>query len=54
MRVRILTYSVANPEAKTQGKAIDWNDSSDRKWLQNHMHWAMHNEHGVALQPESN
>lgn len=34
-------------------KVIDWNDSSDRKWLQNHTHWAMMNGASVKLTPES-
>jgi hypothetical protein len=34
-----------NPEVK----AIDWNDSSDRKWLMSHLHWAMHNGQEVRL-----
>lgn len=36
-------------------KSIDWSDSSDRKWLTNHMHWAMNNGQTVTLIPmESN
>lgn len=36
-------------------KQIDWNNSSDRKWLMNHLHWAMNNRTGVKLWPtESN
>jgi hypothetical protein len=36
-------------------KTIDWKNSSDRKWLMNHMHWAMHNSRLVDLSPvESN
>ena len=36
-------------------KSIDWNDSSDRKWLMNHLHWAMNNGRQVRLVgPESN
>lgn len=37
--------SYTQPETKS----IDWNDSSDRKWLQNHLHWAMHNGREVRL-----
>lgn len=33
-------------------KTINWQDSSDRKWLMNHMHWAMHNNRTVTLIPE--
>lgn len=36
-------------------KVINWNNSSDRKWLMNHLHWAMHNSRLVDLSPvESN
>lgn len=34
-----------NPECKS----IDWNDSSDRKWLTSHLHWAMNNGMEVRL-----
>lgn len=30
-------------------KIIDWTNSSDRKWLTNHLHWAMHNNRTVTL-----
>ena len=33
---------------------IDWKNSSDRKWLMSHMHWALNNQHSVTLTPESN
>lgn len=32
-------------------KTIDWTNSSDRKWLMNHIHWAMNNSHSVHLAP---
>lgn len=34
-------------------KNINWNDSSDRKWLMNHLHWAMNNGHRVSLEPRA-
>lgn len=34
-------------------KSINWNNSSDRKWLTNHMHWAMHNDRIVTIAPHS-
>lgn len=34
-------------------KKINWNDSSDRKWLMNHLHWAMTNDNSVTLTPAS-
>ena len=33
-------------------KTVDWSDSSDRKWLMNHMHWAMNNDKSVQLTPD--
>lgn len=30
-------------------KQIDWNNSSDRKWLMSHLHWAMLNGRGIQL-----
>jgi hypothetical protein len=32
-------------------KAINWNDRSDRKWLDSHLHWAMNNGKAVELVP---
>jgi len=32
-------------------KVIDWNNSSDRKWLANHTHWAMTNDKLVIYMP---
>lgn len=32
-------------------KIIDHNNSSDRKWMMNHIHWAMRNSRTVALRP---
>lgn len=34
---------------RAEYKAIDWNDSSDRKWLMNHLHWAMNNGRQIRL-----
>ena len=55
MQVSVTTIDVANPETAKQ-KQINWRDSSDRKWLTNHLHWAMHNNQEVSLAPvdESN
>ena len=30
-------------------KLINWNNSSDRKWLMNHLHWAVNNSHQVII-----
>lgn len=53
MKVSIFTVSIDN---QTDGvrKVINWRNSSDRKWLTNHLHWAMHNNHEVSIAPESN
>lgn len=54
MKVTIKT-SVPFAPGLTAQKLIDWNNSSDRKWLVNHLHWAMNNERNVTLTPmESN
>jgi len=34
-------------------KSIDWNYSSDRKWLTSHLHWALHNSRQIIITPES-
>lgn len=56
MRVTITTQPRLNyskPRGGRSGnpdcKSIDWNDSSDRKWLMNHLHWAMHNGQEVRI-----
>jgi hypothetical protein len=36
----------------TAQKQIDWNDSSDRKWLVSHQHWAIMNGYAIVLIPE--
>lgn len=33
-------------------KVFDWNNSSDRKWFVNHLHWAMHNNRKVDMFPQ--
>jgi hypothetical protein len=37
------------PEGSGETKLIDYNDSSDRKWLDNHVTWSMHNGRIVSL-----
>jgi hypothetical protein len=64
MRVHILTESLkARQVAGTDyskpqftylsAKQIDWNDSSDRKWLMNHLHHCMMNGKKVTLTPDN-
>lgn len=50
-----VTVTTAPLEAgcSSESKIIDWRNSSDRKWLMNHLHWAMNNKQLVALTPES-
>jgi hypothetical protein len=47
--VDVMTLDQRNPRHASQCKKIDWNDSSDRKWLMNHLHWAMNNSRSVTL-----
>lgn len=54
MRVNIHTCPLGEPDFAASRKDINWNDSSDRKWLTNHMHWAMNNHQVVTLTPISN
>jgi hypothetical protein len=51
--VRIVTQRSDGTE---EAKEIDWNKSSDKKWLMTrHLHWAILNGHSVTLFiPESN
>jgi hypothetical protein len=50
---REVVVITTTPDASTTGgiKLINWNDSSDRKWLMNHLHWAMTNGRQVQLAP---
>lgn len=62
MNVRVITNEIRrspsgrvlgiNPDAN-ESKRINWNNSSDRKWLVNHMHWAIHNDREVSIYRES-
>lgn len=63
MRVSISTqnkldcrYPNGNQSGNPDIKHIDWGNSSDRKWLMNHLHWAVHNGKQVRITPlnESN
>lgn len=51
LRVSVETFREADEFDSL--KSIDWNNSSDRKWLVNHMHWALHNSRQVIITPES-
>lgn len=58
--VRITSYRETlldgvTPCAPSQelAKTIDWNNSSDRKWLMNHLHWSVKNGRIVTLYPEN-
>ena len=47
--VEVIVRTATLPESKH----IDWGNASDRKWLQNHLHWAMMNHHCVTLSRKS-
>jgi hypothetical protein len=58
MEVTISTQPVKDYRQRNLGrpnnptvKRIDWSNSSDRKWLTNHLHWAMNNDHEVVIFP---
>lgn len=58
MKVRICTNHKLDASQRlgdgytpAETKSIDWTDSSDRKWLANHLHWAMNNDRAVTLIP---
>lgn len=56
MKVRVGSFDLARKSftERGDGKRIEWSDSSDRKWLMNHLHWAMNNGVEITLSPESN
>lgn len=43
--------SVDQRDVLESSKHIDHANSSDRKWLTNHIHWAMRNHRVVTLSP---
>lgn len=47
--VRVRTITDKSPLTTESEKLINWHDSSDRKWLTNHMHWALLNGREVRL-----
>lgn len=53
MKVKVHTSPLDSSSVETR-KSIAWDNSSDRKWLMNHLHWAMNNQQIVTLYPESN
>ena len=56
MQVEVTTKNLL-AEFNDSTKTINWNNSSDRKWLMNHLHWAMNHFADVTLSrcnPESN
>lgn len=53
MQVQVMTAPKEVADAKTQAKHIEWSNSSDRKWLMNHLHWAMMNNQMVFLVPSN-
>lgn len=53
MKLPILIRTGDAPDNPVDSKQIDWNNRSDRKWLESHLHWAMMNQRWVTLDPES-
>jgi hypothetical protein len=43
------TVDILKTDSKIELKSIDWNDASDRKWLANHLHWAMCSGKAIIL-----
>lgn len=50
--IRVITWEGANAVSESR-KQIDHADSSDRKWLANHIFWAMRNNRRIEITPES-
>lgn len=50
LRIKVLTGAPDDKEPKE--KRVDWFNRSDRKWLNDHMMWAMCNGQVVALIPD--
>lgn len=48
MKATTLAGITCEPFTENQ-RQINWNNSSDRKWLTNHLHWAMLNGRGIQL-----
>jgi hypothetical protein len=59
MRVQVFTVDTSRYHRESDkleaaiigDKFINWNDSSDRKWLVNHQHWALNNGCAVMVRP---
>jgi hypothetical protein len=54
MQVAVITIPIPYVAGKDEiigQKVINWKYPSDRKWLTNHMHWALHNGHHVSVSP---
>lgn len=49
LSVVIMTRRNDEPSGAGETKLIDFNDSSDQKWLKNHLLWAMNNGRIVSL-----
>jgi len=53
MQVTVTTDFALKPDCycNESTKKIEWTNSSDRKWLMNHLHWAMNNDRFVGIRP---
>lgn len=49
--VQVNTRAKDNPSIRVPWNVIDWNDSSDRKWLDTHLHHCMTHNAQVTLSP---
>ncbi len=49
--IRVETRKIEDVNVIESSKYINHNDSSDRKWLTNHMHWAVRNGRQVTIYP---
>lgn len=51
--VEVATVTTNSPRDCDSFKNIDWHDSSDRRWLMNHLHHCMMNRKKVTLTPHA-
>lgn len=49
--VQVNTRAKDDPSLRVPLNVIDWCNSSDRKWLESHLHYCMLHEKQVTLSP---
>jgi hypothetical protein len=47
------TVDILKTDSQIESKSINWCDASDRKWLANHLHWAMCSGKAIILNPRN-